>query len=89
MPRLRDVIFGTGVRRVASLAVVLILFYGGGRLSHQYIDVDCTSPGLSIVLVFTWFVLGCVSGLFTVITFGNRFVGPGFIKDFLTDEAKF
>ena len=45
-------------------------------------------PGLSFVLVFLWVAGGAVTGLFTVVAFGDTLLGPGAIDDFLTNEME-
>jgi hypothetical protein len=79
-------LFGTPTRRGLTLLVAGASFYGVSHLIQRYIQTQCTSAGVSFVLLILWFALAILTGLVTAMSLSNIVVGPGYLKELLTDD---
>ena len=79
-------LFGSTPRRLISLAVANLAFFGGGWLIQKYIEEQASSPGLSFVGVALWMALGVLAALVTVISLGEVLLYRGFSQRFLQDD---
>ena len=79
-------LFGTVVRRLAALVTAVSTYYLLAQVITHYIDASCTSAGLSLLLIVTWFVLGIATAFVTAVALSDLLIGQAFLDDFLTDE---
>jgi len=75
-------LFGTVVRRLAALLTAVSTYYLLAQVITHYIDASCTSAGLSLLLIVTWFVLGIATAFVTAVALSDLLIGQAFLDDF-------
>ena len=79
-------LFGTVVRRLLALTTAGAVYYLIAQSITHYVDTACTSAGLSLLLIVTWFVLGIATAFVTAVALSDLLIGQAFLDDFLSDE---